>query len=110
MKNNQEFIGMLLSSYKSKETNYINIIIRSGVNKTLVKKLADYYKFTIEDDKQSVIEKTISEVSKEIVNCLWVPVGDVEQVSPYVNKDGYLIIPNTLNDIIVNYVEFVNRN
>lgn len=109
MKNNQEFIATLLSSYKSKETNYINIIIRSGVNKTLVKKLNDYYNFTMEDDKQSVIEKTVSEVSKEIVNCLWVPVGDLNQVAPYVNKEGYLIIPNTLNDIIVNYVEFVQK-
>ena len=108
--NGHEFIGMLLSSYRSKENNYINIVIRSGVNKTLVKRLSGFYNFTIEDEKQSVIERTIAEVSKEIVNCLWVPVGDIEQVSPYTNKDGYLLIPNILNDIIVNYVEFVNKN
>ncbi|NTV78185.1 MAG: hypothetical protein HGA25_03335, partial [Clostridiales bacterium] len=59
MSNGHEFIGVLLSSIRSKETSYVNVLIRNGVNKTLVKRLSDYYSFSIEDDKQSVIEKTV---------------------------------------------------
>lgn len=110
MNNNQEFIATLLSSFRSKENNYINIIIRSGVNKTLVKRLSDFYNFSIEDDKQSVIEKTVAEISKEIVSCLWVPVGINDKMTSFVNKDNYLIIPNNINDIVIDYIEFINKN
>ena len=99
---------MLLSSVRSKEASYVNVIIRNGVNKTLVKRLSDYYGFSIEDDKQSVIEKTVSEISKEISNCLWVPVGDDEQVAKFINKDGYLNIPNNINDVVCSYIDFIN--
>ena len=109
MSNGHEFIGMLLSSVRSKEASYVNVIIRNGVNKTLVKRLSDYYGFSIEDDKQSVIEKTVSEISKEISNCLWVPVGDDEQVAKFINKDGYLNIPNNINDVVCSYIDFINN-
>ena len=109
MSNGHEFIGMLLSSVRSKEASYVNVIIRNGVNKTLVKRLSDYYGFSIEDDKQSVIEKTVSEISKEISNCLWVPVGDDEQIAKFINKDGYLNIPNNINDVVCSYIDFINN-
>lgn len=107
MNNDQEFIGILLSSCRSKENSFVNVLIRNGVNKTLVKRLSNFYNFSIEDDKQSVIEKTVSEISKEITNCLWVPVGNQEQISKFVNKDGYLNIPGNINDIVCNYIEFI---
>lgn len=108
MSNGHEFIGMLLSSVRSKEASYINVLIRNGVNKTLVKRLANYYNFCIEEDKQSVIEKTVSEISKEIANCLWIPVGDPEQIAKFTNKDGYLNIPNNINDVVCSYIDFIN--
>ena len=108
MTNGQEFIGMLLSSCRSHETSYVNVLIRNGVNKTLVKRLTDYYGFCIEDDKQSVIEKTVSEISKEIANCLWKPIGDDEQIARFTNKDGYLIIPNNINEVVCSYIDFIN--
>lgn len=110
LNNDQTFIATLLSSYRSKENNYINIIIKTSVNKTLAKRLSKNYKFIIEDEKQSVVEKTITEISKEIVSCLWVPIGVNEKATKFVNKDNYLIIPNNINDIVVDYVEFVNNN
>lgn len=109
MSNGHEFIGMLLSSIHSKETSYVNVLIRNGVNKTLVKRLSEYYSFSIEDDKQSVIEKTVSEISKEISNCLWVPIGETDQISKFINKDGYLNIPNNINDIVCSYIDFINN-
>ena len=108
MLNGHEFIGMLLSSIRSREASYVNVFIRSGVNKNLVKRLTKYYNFCIEEDKQSVIERTVSEISKEIVNCLWIPVGSPEQISKFTNKDGYLNIPNNINDVICSYIEFIN--
>lgn len=108
MINGQEFIGMLLSSFRSREAPYVNVIIRNSVNKTLIKRLTNYYKFSIEDDKQSVIERTISEISKEIINCLWEPIGDPEQIAKFTNKDGYLIIPNNINDVVCTYIDFIN--
>lgn len=108
MSNGHEFIGILLSSIRSKEATYVNVLIRNGVNKTLVKRLSEYYSFSIENDKQSVIEKTVSEISKEISNCLWVPVGEPNQISRFINKDGYLNIPNNINDVICSYIEFIN--
>ena len=110
LNNGQEFIGMLLSSYRSKEENYINVIIRNGVNKTLVKRLTNFYNFTIEEDKQSVIEKTVAEISKEIVNCLWVPIGSQEQIIKHANKDGYLNVPNNINDVVCGFIEYINVN
>lgn len=109
MTNGHEFIGMFLGSVRSKEASYVNVLIRNGVNKTLVKRLSEYYSFSIEEDKQSVIEKTVSEISKEISNCLWVPVGDDEQVAKFMNKDGYLNIPNNINDVVCTYIEFINN-
>jgi len=109
MSNGHEFIGIFLSSIKSKEASYVNVLIRNGVNKTLVKRLSEYYSFSIEDDKQSVIEKTVSEISKEISNCLWIPTGEISQNSKFVNKDGYLNIPNNINDVVCSYIDFINN-
>lgn len=108
LQSNHKFIAMLLSSYKTVEGNYVNIIIRNSLNKNLIKKLNDHYSFTIDEDKQSPIEKTITEVSREIVNSLWIPIGSEEQLAGIVNKEGYLDIPNNINDIVCNFIDFIN--
>jgi len=108
LQRDQKFIAMLLSSYKTTEGNYVNIIIRNTLNKNIIKKLNDHYGFIMEEDKQSVIEKTIMEISREIVNSLWVPVGTPEQLDGIINSENYLDIPNNINDIICSFVEFVN--
>lgn len=107
LNNNQEFIATLLSSRKSKDDAFVNVVIRSGVNKTLVRKLTEFYKYTIEEDKQSVIEKTVAEISKEIANSVWVPVDKTNTSSTFINKDGYLTVPNNINEVICDYIEFI---
>lgn len=108
LQRNQKFIAMLLSSYKTNEGNYVNIIIRNTLNKAIIKRLNEAYGFVMEEEKQSMIEKTIMEISREIVNTLWVPVGTPDQLNGIVNSENYLDIPNNINDIICTYVEFVN--
>ena len=108
--NNHKFVAMLLSSYKTNESNYLNIIIRSSLNKSIVKRLTDQYSFIMEEDKQSIIEKTVTETSREIVNNLWIPIGTPDQMEGIMNKDGYLDIPTNINELICDYVEFVNSH
>lgn len=108
LNNGQEFFGTLFGCYKHRGHNFINVIIRSGISKQLLKRLSEFYVHTLEDEKQSVIEKTITEASKEIVNSLWVPY-DLECLpTSQINKDGFLIVPNNITDIVCNYVEFIN--
>lgn len=107
LQNNHPFIAMLLSSYKTLEGNYVNIIIRNTLNKNLVKRLVPYFSYVMEEDKQSIIEKTITEVSREIVNNVWIPVGTPEQLAGVINSEGYLDIPGNINDIVCSYIEFV---
>lgn len=108
LQRNQKFIAMLLSSYKTNEGNYVNMIIRNTLNKAIIKRLNEFYGFVMEEEKQSPIEKTIMEVSREIVNTLWVPIGTPDQLKGIINSENYLDIPNNINDIICTYVEFVN--
>ena len=108
LQNNQPFIALLLSSYKTTKGSYVNIIIRNNLNKALIKRLNAHYKFVMEDDKQSIIEKTITEISREIVYSLWIPVGVPKEHKAFLNNEGYLVIPNAINDTVCQFVEFIN--
>lgn len=108
LKRNHKFMAMMLSSYKSTENNYVNIVMKNSLNKASLKRLSQSYNFTIEDDKPSIIEKTILEISREIINSTWIPIGTKDQLEGIVNNDGYLDIPSNINDLICNYIEFVN--
>ena len=108
LQNNQPFIALLLSSYKTTKGSYVNIIIRNNLNKALIKRLNAHYKFVMEDDKQSIIEKTITEISREIVYSLWIPVGVPKEHRAFLNNEGYLVIPNAINDTVCQFVEFIN--
>lgn len=107
LNNNHTFMGMLLSSYKTNDNMYINVIMKNILNKTLIKNLFPHYNFIMEEDKLSIIEKTITEISSEIINYVWLPVGSKDQVSKVKNAQGYLSIPNDLNNIICEYINFV---
>lgn len=82
--------------------------MKNSLNKASLKRLSQSYNFTIEDDKPSIIEKTILEISREIINSTWIPIGTKDQLEGIVNNDGYLDIPSNINDLICNYIEFVN--
>ena len=101
----QTFIAALLSSYKAKEANYVNIVFKNGLTKESIKKLSEKYKFVTEEDKQTPVEKTISELSREIVNALWVPVGTTDCYKNIIHSNGYIDIPNNINEVVAKYVE-----
>lgn len=108
LQRNQKFIAMLLSSYKTTEGDFVNIIVRNNLNKNLVKNLTTHYGFVMDAENQSVIEKTITEISKEIVNSLWIPVGTPEQMAGVVNSKNYLDVPGNISDVVCSYVAFIN--
>lgn len=102
------YIAAVLSSRKSPDPGYLSVVIKNSMNKNSVKRLAESYKFTVEEDKQSVVEKTILEISKDISNATWVAMGTPEQLSKVSVVSGFLETPGNLNDLVLEYVEFVN--
>lgn len=106
--NGHLFIGSLLGSYRSSEGGYVQVIIRNNLNKSLIKKLESYYGFSMEADKQSIIEKTITEIAKEIANSLWVPISPTTHPLLVADNVQYLEIPGNVNDIICSYVAHIN--
>lgn len=109
IKDGQHFIAAFLGSYRSTANNIVNVMIKNTLNKSLLKNLSTSYRFSMEDDKLSVIEKTISEASREITNSLWIPVLD-QSFNPNVNiVNGFLEPPNNPNDTMYNYVAYCNQ-
>lgn len=104
------FIGVLLTSLKAPEVNYINILIRNALNKTLIRNLKKHYTYAIDDDKVSIIEKTITELGREIVNSIWVPMGDTSNITGLITPEGYLEIPSNINDVVCSFVDFILGN
>lgn len=108
IKDGQHFIAALLGSHRSNQTNIVNVMIKNTLNKSVLKSLATSYKFSMEDEKISVIEKTISEASKEITNNLWVPILD-QSFHPGVNMvNGFLEVPSSINEIMYKYISYCN--
>jgi len=105
--NDQKFIAALMSSYKTDEPGYVTVVIRNSINKTLISKLTKNYSFVLSDSKQTIIEKTITEISKEITGKIWRPIGELKYLEDHITN-GYLNIPNNLNSILIDYIEFVN--
>jgi len=101
------FMALLLSSTKTNEGNFVNIIIKNTVTKELLDELKPYYTHMTDDQGLTVIEKTISELSKEIVNTVWRPLGDTSGLEQFINKEGYVVIPSTINDTVCKFVKFV---
>ena len=107
MNTRHSFIGALICSVKQTGLNYANVvIIRNTLNKDLLKRLKRHYKFAMEDDKQSVVERTFLEVGREITNNIWLPIGDPEQYKGIITPEGYLEVPSNINDVVCGYVDF----
>ena len=102
------FLGMFMSSIRTDEQNFFNVQIRAVLNKAAVKKLQPAYHFVMEDDKPSTVEKTISEICKEITATLWTPVVTAEQIALVGEESGSLVIPHNLNELVYNYVDYIN--
>jgi hypothetical protein len=109
LQNNQPFLAGIFGSYKTEESGYVNVVIRNTIGKHLISRLEKNYSFALHEVKQSVIEKTIAETSKEITSYLWKPIGYTNSIESVINSDGYLTIPNNLNDLICDYIDFVNN-
>ena len=102
------YMGMLMSSSKSNETSYLNIMISNTVSKKMLKRLLPYYGFVMEEEGVSVVEKTISEMSRSLSNSLWVPIGSHDQLAKVGTTRGFLSVPGNLNEVVFNFVAYVN--
>ena len=103
-----DYMAAVMSARKSPTTEYLGVVIKNTMNKSAVSRLSGNYKFTIEEEKQSVVEKTILEISKDISNTAWIAMGTPEQLSRISTVSGYIETPSNLNDIVLEYVEFVS--
>lgn len=106
--NGYHYIAAVISAKKSKEPGYLSVVIKNSMNKNSVARLTRSYRCSMEPEKQSVVEKTILEISKEISNTTWIAMGSPEQLSHLGVVEGFLETPSNLNDIVLDYVEFVN--
>lgn len=102
------YVGLLMSAKKTSDPGYLSVVIKNSMSKGSIKKLSNSYGFTIEEDRQSAVEKTILEVSKDISNSTWIAKGSKEQLSKISVVGGFMEIPSNLNEIILDFVEFVN--
>lgn len=102
----QEYIGTFLVSTYDSEDSFINpsITARNSLNKALLQRLESLFTYSI-DDKGPTYAKCIVEFGKQITNQPWKPKGAFN--SRYVNNQGYLIAPGNINEILVDYVEFI---
>lgn len=103
------YMAALLSSYKSSEPNFMSVVIRNTISKAAVKSISPYYSFINEEDKPTIVEKTVSEMGKEISNSLWVPMNCEHLARKVSIVDGFLETPGNVNELIFNYVEYVNK-
>lgn len=108
MAHGHNYVALVMSAKKTADPGYLSVVIKNSMNKNSVKKLSASYNFTIEDEKQSVVEKTMLEVSKDISNVTWIAMGTPEQLTKVSTIGGYLETPSNLNELILDYVEFVN--
>jgi len=108
MSESHPYIAMLLTSLRSNEHNYMSAVLRNTVSKQMSESLTPYYRYTIEEGKASSVERTIAEASKEISNNLWKPVATPDQLRLVKHSAGFLETPPNLNELIFNYVRYVN--
>lgn len=108
LEDGHHFMGMFMSSIRTDVQNFFNVQIRGVMNKQAVKRLQPSYHFVMEDEKVSTVEKTISEICKEITATLWTPVATAEQIALVGEDAGSLVLPHNLNELVYNYVEYIN--
>lgn len=109
LQDGHHFLGMFLSSVRTEEQNFFNVQIKAVQDKEAARKLQPYYHFVTEEGKQSVVSKTISEICKEISSSLWTPICTAEQLKSVTENSGVLTIPYNLNELVNNYVEYLNQ-
>ena len=110
VKTKQSFIGIFLASVRGSSDQFVDIMLRNTLNRKLLDDLQGHFKFVMEGERGSVIEKTISETSKSISNSVWMPVGTLGNTKGLVTEEGYLVIPTNVNDIVTSYVAYVLGN
>ncbi|EKD89624.1 MAG: hypothetical protein ACD_33C00026G0004 [uncultured bacterium] len=108
--NNHHFMSILMTSYMNQEENYINVLFKYTVNKNIIKQLTPHYSLTVEEDKPSLLEKTINEIVKEITSSTWIPTTDPSKLSVIKSQKNILSMPSNINDLVCNYIEFINKN
>lgn len=103
------YIAAVMSAKKSQDPGYLSVVIKNSLGKSSVKKLSENYSVCMEEDKQSVVEKTILEICKDISNSTWVAIGSNEQLKKVSVVGGYLETPSNINELMLDFVAFANR-
>lgn len=104
---NQAFIGIFLTSRRGDDDQFLNLIIRNTLNKNLLDNLRGKFKYVMGEERGSVIERTINEIAKEMVNTIWRPIGTLGNVKGVVTKEGYIDMATNVNDIVTSYIAYV---
>lgn len=102
----QEYIGSFLGSIYDDETSFVSsgAISKGTLSKGLAQELSEMYKFHI-NDRGVTYEKVVLDVSRHIANIPWRPQGHNE--NGFVNKEGFLLIPSNINEVVVDYIRFI---
>ena len=108
LEDGHHFMALFMSSFKAEDSDLMNVVIKNTISKNVVRKLHASYGFVMEEDKISVIEKTLSEISKEIFNSRWIPIATKEQIALVGQNAGALMIPSNLNEVFYNYTAYLN--
>lgn len=102
----QMYMGTVLSSLKDEEKSFINpgTIVKNSLGKDLLAKLAVLFPYAINDNGLTY-ETDIINVSQNIAHKAWRPQG--YNNPSFVSKDGFLLIPRNINEVVIAFVELV---
>lgn len=103
----QAFIGIFLVSMRGSDDQFVNILLRNTLNRKLLDDLQTHFKFVMEGERGSIIERTISETAKSITNSVWIPIGTLGNTRGLVTEEGYLDIPTNVNSLVTSYVAYI---
>lgn len=102
------YLAMLISARKTSDYNYVSSTIRSTLTKSSALKLSEKYRAVTEEDKPSVIEKAVLEMSRDIYNSSWIAIGNKETLANVQTIEECLVHPTNLNDVILDFVHQCN--
>lgn len=103
------FIATFLTSYKDVNNTYLNVLLKSNVNKAYLTPIQNSYTFILDDTKVTILERISSEIVKEITSNTWIPTSSEQELLFIKSKSEHLTIPNNLFSLVIDYLKFCNK-
>lgn len=102
------YIGLFLNAYIDIESDYVLPSTNASIDRESSIELAKHYTYISEGDRSSIIDKTITELSKKINGDLYIPLNTDDRLSQYINEEGILMPVGDLNQRLMMFVkEFI---